>query len=149
MYSPRRAIGIVSGGVVELTGAASRTGDSLQTILGEVHAGHKPFSEFSVADQALITVAGNGMLGVPGIAARTFGAMHRSGISVSLISQASSEHSICFTVPQASAGRARAALVEAFADEIARREIDGIEVRPGMATLAVVGPGMATTPYRP
>ena len=100
----------------------------------------------AVADQALITVAGNGMLGVPGIAARTFGAMHRSGISVSLISQASSEHSICFTVPQASAGRARAALVEAFAEEIARREIDGIEVRPGMATLAVVGPGMATTP---
>src|SRR5205814_2345652 len=86
------------------------------------------------------------MLGVPGIAARTFGAMHRSGISVSLISQASSEHSICFTVPQASATRARAALLEAFADEITRREIDGVEVRPGMATLAVVGPGMANTP---
>ncbi|HUG54093.1 MAG TPA: aspartate kinase [Vicinamibacteria bacterium] len=100
----------------------------------------------AVKDQALITVAGNGMLGVPGIAARAFGAMHRSAISVSLISQASSEHSICFTVPQANAARARTALLEAFADEIARREIDGVEVRPGMATLAVVGPGMATTP---
>ena len=100
----------------------------------------------AVKDQALVTVAGNGMLGVPGIAARTFGAMHRSGISVSLISQASSEHSICFTVPQSSAARAKAALLEAFADEITRREIDGVEVRPGMATLAVVGPGMANTP---
>jgi aspartokinase/homoserine dehydrogenase 1 len=100
----------------------------------------------AVKEQALITVAGNGMLGVPGIAARTFGAMHRSGISVSLISQASSEHSICFTVPQASAARAKAALLEAFADEISRREIDGVEVGPGMATLAVVGPGMANTP---
>ena len=100
----------------------------------------------AVKDQALITVAGNGMLGVPGIAARAFGAMHRSAISVSLISQASSEHSICFTVPQANAARAKAALVDAFAEEIARREIDGVEVRPGMATLAVVGPGMANTP---
>ncbi|HEU0106999.1 MAG TPA: aspartate kinase [Vicinamibacteria bacterium] len=100
----------------------------------------------AVKDQALVTVAGNGMLGVPGIAARTFGAMHRSGISVSLISQASSEHSICFTVPQSSAARAKSSLLEAFAEEIARREIDGVEVRPGMATLAVVGPGMANTP---
>src|SRR4029078_7869050 len=100
----------------------------------------------AVKDQALVTVAGNGMLGVPGIAARTFGAMHRSGISVSLISQASSEHSIRFTVPQAIAARAKSALLEAFADEITRREIDGVEVRPGMATLAVVGPGMANTP---
>jgi len=100
----------------------------------------------AVKDQALITVAGNGMLGVPGIAARAFGAMHRSAISVSLISQASSEHSICFTVPQVNAVRAKSALLEAFAEEIARREIDGVEVRPGMATLAVVGPGMANTP---
>ena len=58
--------------------------------------------------QALITVGGNGMLGVPGIAARTFEALHREGISVSLISQSSSEQSICFSVPggggQAGAG---------------------------------------------
>ena len=59
------------------------------------------------ADQAMITVAGNGMLGVPGIAARTFGTLQREGISVSLISQASSEHSICFSVPAAAAARAR------------------------------------------
>ena len=97
----------------------------------------------AIKDQALVTVAGNGMLGVPGIAARTFAAMHRGAISVSLISQASSEHSICFTVPEASAAKARAALLEAFADEIARREIDGVEVRTGMATVATVGLGMA------
>jgi bifunctional aspartokinase / homoserine dehydrogenase 1 len=97
----------------------------------------------AIKDQALVTVAGNGMLGVPGIAARTFSAMHKGGISVSLISQASSEHSICFTVPESGATRARAALLEAFADEIARREIDGVEVRSGMATVAVVGLGMA------
>ncbi len=99
-----------------------------------------------VTQQALLTVTGNGMLGVPGIAARTFAAVQREGISVSLITQASSEHSICFSVPDASAGRARASLLEAFAPEIARQEIDGVEVRSGVATLVVVGLGMAGTP---
>jgi bifunctional aspartokinase / homoserine dehydrogenase 1 len=97
-------------------------------------------------DQALLTVTGNGMLGVPGIAARTFGALHREGVSVSLISQASSEHSICLSVPSAGADRARAALLDAFRDEIAHREIDGVEVQSGLATLAVVGLGMSGTP---
>ncbi|PYP30290.1 MAG: bifunctional aspartate kinase/homoserine dehydrogenase I, partial [Gemmatimonadetes bacterium] len=100
----------------------------------------------AVTGQALLTVEGNGMLGVPGIAARTFAAVHRKGISVSLITQASSEHSICFGVPEAAAEGARASLVEEFQSEIARREIDGVEVRPGVATLVVVGLGMAGTP---
>src|SRR4029078_981080 len=57
--------------------------------------------------QALITVAGNGMLGVPRIAARTFESLQREGISVSLISQSSSEQSICFSVPSSAGKRAR------------------------------------------
>ncbi|MEO7963804.1 MAG: aspartate kinase, partial [Gemmatimonadaceae bacterium] len=76
----------------------------------------------SMGELALVTVTGSGMLGVPGIAARTFAAMHREQVSVSLISQASSEHSICFSVPDASAERARRALLEAFAEEIAHRD---------------------------
>ncbi len=96
--------------------------------------------------QALLTVEGNGMLGVPGVAARTFQALHREGISVSLITQASSEHSISFTVPAASAARAAECLGTAFRDEITHREIDGVAVRQGVATLAVVGLGMAGTP---
>jgi bifunctional aspartokinase / homoserine dehydrogenase 1 len=93
--------------------------------------------------QALITVGGNGMLGVPGIAARTFEALHREGISVSLISQSSSEQSICFSVPSNAGKRARARLLEEFHDEIGRKDIDGIEVQDGLATVAVVGLGMA------
>jgi len=100
----------------------------------------------AIGQQALLTVSGNGMLGVPGIAARTFAALHREGISVSLISQASSEHSICLSVPQAEADFAARSLREAFAGEIARREIDGVEVEPGLATISVVGLGMAGTP---
>jgi aspartokinase/homoserine dehydrogenase 1 len=96
--------------------------------------------------QALITVTGNGMLGVPGIAARTFAALHGRQISVSLISQASSEHSICFSVPEPFAEHARQSLLQEFQGEIARREIDGVEVSPDMATVAVVGLGMHGTP---
>lgn len=96
--------------------------------------------------QALVTVAGNGMLGVPGIAARTFAALQQAGISVALISQASSEHSICLCVPAERASDARAALERAFALELSRRELEGIDVQSGMSMLAVVGLGMAGTP---
>ena len=100
----------------------------------------------AIPGQALLTVTGSGMLGVPGIAARTFAAVHHEEISVSLISQASSEHSICFSVPEESAKRARKSLEETVQREIARQEIDGVEVRTGLATLVVVGLGMAGTP---
>jgi aspartokinase/homoserine dehydrogenase 1 len=100
----------------------------------------------AISGQALLTVTGNGMLGVPGIAARTFAALHRDRISVSLISQASSEHSICFSVPDGEARRARESLLGAFAEEIERREIDGVEWTSGLSTISVVGLGMAGTP---
>lgn len=100
----------------------------------------------AIPGQALLTVTGSGMLGVPGIAARTFAAVHHEGISVSLISQASSEHSICFSVPAESAQRARKSLEQTFEREIERQEIDGVELRSGLATLVVVGLGMAGTP---
>jgi bifunctional aspartokinase / homoserine dehydrogenase 1 len=112
-----------------------------------VGAGRNPVKALSAAGgQALLTVAGNGMLGVPGIAARTFAALHGRRISVSLISQASSEHSICFSVPEPLAEEARVALEREFKGEIARGEIDGVEVSPEMATIAVVGLGMHGTP---
>jgi bifunctional aspartokinase / homoserine dehydrogenase 1 len=100
----------------------------------------------AITGQALVTVSGNGMLGVPGIAARTFAALHREGISVSLISQASSEHSICLSVPQEEAESARRSLLDAFSAEIGSREIDGVDVLCNLATISVVGLGMAGTP---
>ena len=96
--------------------------------------------------QALLTVSGSGMLGVPGIAARTFAALFDENISVSLISQSSSEQSICFSVPEAAAKRAQKRLAEEFRDELAREDIDSIEIKTGLATLAVVGIGMAGHP---
>lgn len=98
------------------------------------------------ADLAMITVAGNGMLGVPGIAARTFGTLQREGISVSLISQASSEHSICFSVPAAAAALARKRLSHEFRHEITNREIDSVTSRDDVATIAIVGLGIGDMP---
>jgi aspartokinase/homoserine dehydrogenase 1 len=96
--------------------------------------------------QALLTVAGRGLIGVPGVAGRTFATLSARGMSVSLITQSSSEQSICFTVPEREARAARDALERAFKEEIARREVDSIQVQTGMATVAVVGLGMAGTP---
>lgn len=96
--------------------------------------------------QAIVTVSGNGMPGSTEIPARTFVALERGGIPVSLISQASSEHSICLGVPAEHAAAARARLEEAFAPELERGEIDGVAVREATATVAVVGLGMAGTP---
>jgi aspartokinase/homoserine dehydrogenase 1 len=100
----------------------------------------------AIGSQALVTVTGNGMFGVAGIAARTFTALQRAGVSASMISQASSEHSICLCVPSDAAEGARNALCREFRDEILKRDIDGVEVRTSVASLAVVGLGMAGTP---
>src|SRR4051812_27669975 len=63
-----------------------------------------------------------------------------------MISQASSEQSICFTVPASCAEEVSALLRDAFADELARREVEEIVVRSGLCTIAVVGSGMARMP---
>jgi aspartokinase/homoserine dehydrogenase 1 len=100
----------------------------------------------AISAQALVTVAGRGLIGVPGVAGRTFATLSDAGMSVSLITQSSSEQSICFTVPEKEARAAKEHLERAFAPEIARREVDSVQVEPGMSTVAVVGLGMAGTP---
>jgi aspartokinase/homoserine dehydrogenase 1 len=100
----------------------------------------------TIKGQSLVTVAGKGMMGVPGIAARTFSAVHAEGLSVSTIFQASSESSIGFTLPESEARRAVKALERAFREELAAGLVDGIAARPGVAVVAVVGSGMAGTP---
>jgi bifunctional aspartokinase / homoserine dehydrogenase 1 len=100
----------------------------------------------TIKGQALVTVAGKGMMGVPGIAARTFTALHAESLSVSTIFQASSESSIGFTVPESEAGKAVAALKRAFREELQTGLIDGVTSRGDAAVVAVVGNGMAGTP---
>jgi len=100
----------------------------------------------SIDGVALINIEGAGMIGVPGTAHRLFGALREENISVILISQGSSEHSICCAVPQAQAERAEAVVRRAFASELADGQIQSVEAAPDLAILAVVGDGMAGTP---
>ena len=99
-----------------------------------------------VRGQAIVTVAGKGMVGVHGIAARTFVAVDAERLSVSTIFQASSESSIGFTLPEGEADRAVKSLRAAFRDELSSGLIDNVTARPGMAVIAVVGDGMAGAP---
>jgi aspartokinase/homoserine dehydrogenase 1 len=92
---------------------------------------------------ALVNLEGAGMIGVPGTAHRLFGALRDHGISVILISQGSSEHSICFAIPEAEAARAEAVVREAFDSELRQGQIQSVEVATGCSILAVVGDGMA------
>ena len=94
----------------------------------------------------MITIEGRGMLGVPGVAARTFSAVAATGTSVPLISQASSEQSICFAVPVESTRAVIAALQHTFAGEIASRDIDRVWATDEVVIITVVGAGMRSTP---
>jgi aspartate kinase len=94
----------------------------------------------------LITLEGRGMLGVPGVAARTFGAIASTGTSVPLISQASSEQSICFAVPSDAASMVVKRIQTEFEREITRRDIDSIFPSEEVVIISVVGAGMRNIP---
>lgn len=95
---------------------------------------------------SMLTVYGKGMLGVPGIAGRTFLATARAGASILMISQSSSEQSFCFIVADEKADAAKQAVEEELNNEIARQHIDGVELRDDIVILTVVGAGMRGAP---
>ena len=100
----------------------------------------------TIENVALVNLEGAGMIGVPGTAHRLFGALREEGVNVILISQGSSEHSICCAIPQDQASRAAAVIREAFARELKEGQIQSVDVDPDLAILAIVGDGMAGTP---
>jgi len=100
----------------------------------------------AVSGMALVNLEGSGMIGVPGTADRLFAALKEAGVSVTLISQASSEHSICIAVPGDVAERAKNVILEAFADELASGQIQQVETTGAQSIVAVVGDGMAGKP---
>ncbi|KQZ63574.1 MULTISPECIES: bifunctional aspartate kinase/homoserine dehydrogenase I [unclassified Lysobacter] len=99
-----------------------------------------------VHDLAVLELIGNGMVGVPGTAERLFGALRGAGVSVTMISQGSSEHSICCVVRADQAQRGREAIVAAFADAMADGQAQEVSVTPDVCVLAAVGDGMVGTP---
>lgn len=95
---------------------------------------------------AIVNVEGAGMIGVPGTADRLFASLRSAGVSVTLISQASSEHSICVAVPEELADLAKRVISAAFAEELEAGQIQRVEVETGQSILAVVGDNMVGLP---
>ena len=100
----------------------------------------------AIDSMALCNLEGSGMMGVPGIANRLFGALRSAGISVVLISQGSSEYSICFAVPESDAPEIRDVVEQEFFSEFHHGQLRRIEVTTGCSILAVVGDGMSNMP---
>jgi aspartokinase/homoserine dehydrogenase 1 len=95
---------------------------------------------------ALVNLEGAGMIGVPGTADRLFGALRDAGVSVMLISQGSSEHSICFAVHEDAADQVRTVVERAFAVELSEGQVQRVGVTKGCAIVAVVGDDMGGRP---
>ena len=96
----------------------------------------------SIDKIAILNLEGSGMVGVPGFSRRLFDALSRAQINVILITQSSSEHSICVAVEEKSSERAKAAVDREFEYEIAVGKIDPLRVEAGLSILALVGDNM-------
>ncbi len=100
----------------------------------------------SIHRVVLLRLEGAGMVGVPGMASRLFGALSRRSVNVILISQASSEHSICFAVTPEAVDDAARAIDAEFALERQAGQIDELVIEPELSIVAVVGSGMRRHP---
>lgn len=96
----------------------------------------------SIDGLSVISIEGNGMIGVPGVSARIFTALARARVNVMMISQASSEHNVCFLVPIKDSSAGVKALQNEFDIDIAKKIIDDISVQEPVSIVAVVGEGM-------
>lgn len=100
----------------------------------------------TVEGVALVNLEGTGMRDLPGLGVRLFSALREAGVTALMVSQGSSQHSVCFAVPAASAEAARGALETAFFAERHHGQIQTLEVDADCCILAVVGDGMAGHP---
>ena len=117
------------------------------TLIG-LRSGRKPLIKTvtSVRDLALLNIEGNGMVGIPGVASRVFEVLARENINIMMISQSSSEHSICLVVRSSDAGTARLALEREFGVELDRNLIERVAVTRSVAIVSIIGAGMRGTP---
>src|SRR5688572_8009362 len=144
---PRTMIPLVDRKIPLYVKNAFRDGSGGTRIADDVKPGAYPVKALTaIHRQSMISIEGSGMIGVPGVAGRAFSALSQAGHSVSMISQASSEASICFVLPYAEAAHAVAALEETFLLERKSKLIDRIRAENDVALIAVVGLGMRGRP---
>ncbi|MGI4968291.1 MAG: bifunctional aspartate kinase/homoserine dehydrogenase I [Janthinobacterium lividum] len=100
----------------------------------------------SIGHLALLNLEGSGMVGVPGFAARLFAALARARLNVVLITQSSSEHSICVGVNEADVPAAQGVVNEEFSAEIGAGRLEPLRPETGLAIVALVGDNMRNHP---
>jgi aspartate kinase len=100
----------------------------------------------AIKNMSMVSLEGQGMAGIPGVAGRTFTAVARTDTNILMISQASSEQAICFVVPTPDVPKVVAALEDELTRELERRDLDRIKVEDDTVIIAVVGSGMKGTP---
>jgi aspartokinase/homoserine dehydrogenase 1 len=100
----------------------------------------------SINHVALLSLEGSGMVGVPGFSKRLFEALANEGVNVILITQGSSEHSICVGIDAGSADKAREAVDRAFSVEIALQKVEPLHVEKNLSITALVGEEMKSHP---
>jgi bifunctional aspartokinase / homoserine dehydrogenase 1 len=117
--------------------------DAPGTRISAVSRKEAPIKGFAAVEgMVLINVEGTGMIGIPGVAHKLFGALRAVDVSVVMISQASSEHSICFAVPNVHAELAKQTVEQTFALEIQSGGIQTVDLTEGCCIIAMVGDGM-------
>ncbi|KAK7311439.1 hypothetical protein RJT34_09580 [Clitoria ternatea] len=100
----------------------------------------------TIDNLALVNVEGSGMAGVPGTASAIFGAVKDVGANVIMISQASSEHSVCFAVPEKEVEAVAEALQSVFHSALDAGRLSQVAIIPNCSILATIGQKMASTP---
>lgn len=96
----------------------------------------------SISNIALISLEGSGMIGIPGFSKRLFEALSQEKINVILITQSSSEHSICVGIESTMADRARQVVDAAFVNEITLQKVEPLKVEDNLSIVALVGEHM-------
>ncbi|SDM53806.1 aspartate kinase [Siphonobacter aquaeclarae] len=96
----------------------------------------------SIDNLALVNLQGSGMIGVAGVSAKLFTVLARYDISVILISQASSEHSICFAIDPKYSEKVREVIETEFSNELRTGDLEGVEIQEELSVIAIVGEGM-------
>src|SRR4029079_4084648 len=100
----------------------------------------------SINNLALLSLEGSGMVGIPGFSKRLFEALSNEKINVILITQSSSEHSICVGIDATSAQKAKQAVDAAFVNEIALQKVEPLKIEADLSIVALVGENMKSHP---
>ncbi len=147
ILNPQAMIPAVERGIpIRIRDGRSPAGPGTR-IAGRVPRGRSAVRGIASIDRlALVNIEGGGMIGIPGVAARVFGALARAAVNIMMISQASSEHSICLVFRETEAQAALGALEEELKQEIESGSIEKFDLLTDLAIVAAIGEDMRGTP---